>query len=147
MRNLGFIRKYLTRAASEKIVHALISSRLDFGNVLLYNLSQTKLAKLQKLQNAAARIVTLTKKHTHITPILKSLHWLPIEQRIKFKILLSVFHCVQDSAPQCNLSSVNAYNRVRTLRSADSGLLSVPACRKSRYLRMQGHHFTIHYIM
>ena len=129
--NVGFIRKRLTRAASEKIVHALISSRLDFGNVLLYNLPQTKLAKLQKLQNAAARIVTLTKKHTHITPILKSLHWLPIEQRIKFKILLSVFHCVQGSAPQYNLSLVNTYNPTRALRSADSGLLTVPACRKS----------------
>ena len=148
MRNLGFIRKYLTRAASEKIVHALISSRLDFGNVLLYNLSQTKLAKLQKLQNAAARIVTLTKKHTHITPILKSLHWLPIEQRIKFKILLSVFHCVQGSAPQYNSSLVNTYNPIRALHSADSGLLTVPACRKSwgsRPLHMQGHLFGTHY--
>ena len=47
LRNLGFIRKYLTRSAGEKIVHALISSRLDFGNALLYNLPQTKLAKIQ----------------------------------------------------------------------------------------------------
>ena len=131
LRNLGFIRKYLTRSAAEKIVHALISFRLDFGNALLYNLPQTKLAKIQRLQNAAARIVTLTRKYTHITPILKSLHWLPIEQRIKFKILLSVFHCVQGSAPQYNLSLINVYNPVRSLRSADSGFLVVPACYKS----------------
>ena len=131
LRNLGFIRKYLTRSAAEKIVHALISSRLDFGNALLYNLPQTKLAKIQRLQNAAARIVTLTRKYTHITPILKSLHWLPIEQRIKFKILLFVFHCVQGSAPQYNLSLINVYNPVRSLRSADSGFLVVPACYKS----------------
>ena len=129
--NLGFIHKYLTRSAAEKIVHALISSRLDFGNALLYNLPQTKLAKIQRLQNAAARIVTLTRKYTHITPILKSLHWLPIEQRIKFTILLSVFHCVQGSAPQYNLSLINVYNPVRSLRSADSGFLVVPACYKS----------------
>ena len=114
-----------------EIVHALISSRLDFGNALLYNLPQTKLAKIQRLQNAAAQIVTLTRKYTHITPILKSLHWLPIEQRIKFKILLSVFHCVQGSAPQYNLSLINVYNPVRSLRSADSGFLVVPACYKS----------------
>ena len=133
LRNLGFIRKYLTRSAAEKIVHALISSRLDFGNALLYNLPQTKLAKIQRLQNAAAQIVTLTRKYTHITPILKSLHLLPIEQRIKFKILLSVFHCVQGSAPQYNLSLINVhvYNPVRSLRSADSGFLVVPACYKS----------------
>ena len=57
LRNLGFIRKYLTRSAAEKIVHALISSRLDFGNALLYNLPQTKLAKIQRLQNAAADLL------------------------------------------------------------------------------------------
>ena len=91
LRNLGFIRKYMTRSAAEKIVHALISSRLDFGNALLYNLPQTKLAKIQRLQNAAARIVTLTRKYTHITPILKSLHWLPIEQRIKLKFYFLFF--------------------------------------------------------
>ena len=61
-----------------------------------------------------------------ITPILKSFHWLPIEQRIKFKVLLSVFHCVQGSAPQYNLSLINVYNPVRSLRSADSGFLVVP---------------------
>ena len=131
LRNLGLIRKYVTRSAAEKIVHALISSRLDFGNALLYNLPQTKLAKMQRLQNAAAWIVTLTRKYTHITPILKSLHWLPIEQRIKLNILLSVFHCVQGSAPQHNLLLINVYNPVRSLRSADSGFLVIPACNKS----------------
>ena len=131
LRNLGFIRKYLTQSAAEKIVHALISSRLDFGNALLFNLPQTKLAQIQRLQNAAARIITLARKYTHITPILKFLHWLPIEQRIKFKILLSVFHCVQGSAPQYNLSLIKLYNPVRSLRSANSGLLSVPVCNKS----------------
>ena len=88
-------------------------------------------AKIQRLQNAAARIVTLTRKYTHITPILKSLHWLPIEQHIKFKILLSVFHCVQGSAPQYNLSLISVYNPVRSLRSANSGFLVVPGCYKS----------------
>ena len=74
--------------------------------------------------------ITLTRKY-HITPILKSLHWLPIEQRIKLKILPSVFHCVQGSAPQYNLSLINVYNPVRSLRSADSGFLVVPAYYKS----------------
>ena len=128
LRNLGFIRKYLTRSAAEKIVNALISYRLDFGNALLYNLPQTKLAKIQRLQNAAARIVTLTRKYTHITPILKSLHWLPIEQHIKFKILLSVFHCVQGSAPQYNLSLINVYRVAQNNGTVDtvdfSGLCS-----------------------
>ena len=79
MRNIGFIRKYLTRSATEKLVHSLISSRLDFGNGLLYNLPNSQIAQLQKLQNAAARIVSLSSKRSHITPILETLHWLPVK--------------------------------------------------------------------
>ena len=90
--------------------------RLDFGNALLHNLPQSQLSKLQKLQNAAARIVTLSPKRTHITPILQSLHWLPIKDRIVFKILLLIFHCVQGSAPQYNISLVHPYIPARNLR-------------------------------
>ena len=99
LRNIGFIRKYLSKSATEKIVHALISSRLDFGNALLFNLPQNLISKLQKLQNAAARIVTLSTRCTHISPVLQLLHWLPVKDRIIFKILLLTFHCVHGSAP------------------------------------------------
>ena len=74
LRNVGIIRKYLTQSATEKIVHALISSRLDFCNALLYKLPNTQLARLQRLQNTAVRIVTLSKRRKHITPVLQSLH-------------------------------------------------------------------------
>jgi len=131
LRNLGFIRKYLTCSSTQKIVHALISSRLDFGNALLYLLPQSQLTKLQKLQNTAARIVTLTKKFSHITPVLQTLHWLPIVQRIKFKILLFTFHCIHGSAPSYNTSLIQPYNPTRPLRSSQSGLLSIPSSKKS----------------
>ena len=91
LRNIGFIRKYLNRSSTEKLVHDLISSRLDFGNSILFNLPQTQLSILQRLQNAAARIITLSKKHTHITPILKSLHWLQVRDRIIFQDFTSDF--------------------------------------------------------
>ena len=126
LRNLGFIRKYLTRNATEKITHALISSRLDFGNALMFGLPQNALVKLQKLQNAAARIVTLTNKHSHITPVLKSLHWLPVEQRVIFKILLLLFHCIHGSAPFYNTSLIHQYAPSRSLRSQNFGLLVIP---------------------
>ena len=95
LRNIGFIRKYLTRSATEKLVHSLISSRLDFGNGLLYNLPNSQIAHaLQKLQNAAARIVSLSIANavTLKSPILKTLHWLPVKERIIFKILLFVYY-------------------------------------------------------
>ena len=129
LRNLGFIRKYLTLDATEKIVHSLISSRLDFGNALLFNLPQSQITRLQKLQNSAARIVTLHNKFTHITPVLKSLHWLPMSERVKFKILLLVYHSVHGSAPQYNTALINTYTPSRLLRSSDSGLLTVPKCK------------------
>ena len=126
LRNIGFIRKYLNQSSTEKLVHALISSRLDFGNSILFNLPQTQLSILQRLQNAAARIITLSKKHTHITPILKSLHWLQVRDRIIFKILLLTFYCVQGTAPQYNIDLVHNYTPVRSLRSSNSGSLVIP---------------------
>ena len=125
------IRKYLTRSSTEKIVHALISSRLDFCNSILYNLPQTEVYRLQKLQNTAARIVTLTRKINHITPVLKSLHWLPVEYRSKFKILLLVFHCLRGSAPEYNSALFKHYNPGRHLRSSNSSLLVVPKTNTS----------------
>ena len=132
LRNIGFIRKYLTRSATEKLVHSLISSRLDFGNSLLYNLPNSQIAQLQKLQNAAACIISLSSKHSHITPILQNLHWLPVKERIIFKILLLVHQIMNKTAPEYNLqSSVYLYQPTRTLRSSNSGLLHIPLSKKS----------------
>ena len=75
LRNLGIIRKYLTRSATEKIVHAFISSRLDFGNAHFFQLPQSQLTRLQRLQNAAARLIMLSKlkDHNHTNPLFSSL--------------------------------------------------------------------------
>ena len=123
--------KYLTRSATEKLVHSLISSRLDFGNGLLYNLPNSQIGQLQKLQNAAARIVSLSSKRSHITPILKTLHWLPVKERIIFKILLFVYYIVNGTAPDYNKSLLRLYQPTRTLRSSNSGLLQIPLSKKS----------------
>jgi len=112
----------------------LISSRIDFGNALLYNLPYSQLTKLQILQNAPADIVTLSNKYSHITPVLETLHWLPIRERIIFKILLLVFHCIHGSAPQYNSSLLHRYTPAppaRSLRSGNSGLLVVPSSKKT----------------
>ena len=101
--------------------------------------SQSQLSKLQKLQNAAARIVTLSPKRTHITPILQSLHWLPIKDRIVFKILLLIFHCVQGSAPQYNISLVHPYIPARNLRSSTSRALIIPKSTKTWGQRAFAH--------
>ena len=131
MRNLGFIRKYLTKSSTEKIVHALITSRLDFCNALLYNISQSQLERLQKLQNNAARIVSLSPKRKHITPVLFSLHWLPVKYRIIFKLLLLVFHSLHGTAPHYNCNIIIPYNPSRNLRSSGSFFLAIPQTHNS----------------
>jgi hypothetical protein len=99
IRNIGKIRPYLTQAATEKMVHAFISSHLDQNNALLYGLPKYLTDKLQKVQNNAARIITRTAKYDHIKPVLQSLHWLPVPARIKYKILLFTFKCIHGTAP------------------------------------------------
>jgi hypothetical protein len=55
---------------------------IDYGNILMFGLPSMQLNKLQKILNTAARMTTLTKKYEHITPVLKDLHWLNVEERI-----------------------------------------------------------------
>ena len=77
-------------------VHAFVTSRLDQCNNLLFGLPQLEITKLQRVQNTAARVVIRSKGSDHITPILESLHWIPVEHRIKFKLGLIVFKALND---------------------------------------------------
>ncbi len=70
-------------------------------------------------------------KYDHITPILQSLHWLPIKFRISYKILLLAYKAVNDLAPAYLTNLLSRYNPTRSLRSQNSGLLVVPSIAKS----------------
>ncbi len=72
-------------------MHAFVTSQLDYCNSLYIGASQTCVKCLQLVQNAAARLLKGKHKSEHITPILISLHWLPVKYRIDFKVLLFVF--------------------------------------------------------
>jgi hypothetical protein len=87
LHKIGLIRKYLHQSTTKRLVSALVTSRLDYSNSLLAELPAKATAPMQKVQNASARLITRTRKREHITPILHSLHWLPIAQRVKYKVL------------------------------------------------------------
>ncbi|KAF7666351.1 hypothetical protein LDENG_00109580 [Lucifuga dentata] len=84
----------------EMIIHAFISSRSDYFNSLFTCLNKSLLNTLQTVQNAAAQLLTNSRKCCHMTPILFSLHWLPVHCRINFKILNYIFRALHNQAPK-----------------------------------------------
>ena len=99
IRNIWTIRPYLTENATRSLVNALVMPKLDYCNSLLAGLPQYLIRKLQRSQNAAARLIKRRSKRSRITPVLKELHWLPVLYRIKFKILLVTYKALNGAAP------------------------------------------------
>ena len=121
LRNISRIRKKIVSMKTiEILVHAFVSSKLDHCNSLLYNVPKYILKKLQSVQNAAARLITCSRKYDHITPILKELHWLPVSERIKFKILLLTFKALHQQSPTYIQDLLTCYQPSRSLRSPSS---------------------------
>ncbi len=103
-----------------------MTSRLDYCNALC----ASSINKLHIVQNAAARVLTRSRKYDHITPILQSLHWLPIKFRISYKILILTHKALNGLAPAHLTSLISRYNPTRSLRSQNSGLLVVTRIAK-----------------
>ena len=91
LRNISHARKYLTSSACQTAVQSLVMSRLDYCCSLLANISKGQTQRLQAVQNRAARLITQTGRHEHITPVLAGLHWLPIHLRIQFRIIVYAY--------------------------------------------------------
>ena len=91
LRRIGSIRHLLSDKAAICLVNALITSRLDFCNSTLAGINVDQIYRLQRIQNAAARLITRKRKHEHISPALFDLHWLPVSYRIKFKLCVLVY--------------------------------------------------------
>ena len=90
-RNIGTIRNFLSYDACSAIIYALICCRLDYCNYILYNVPRSKTDRLQRLQNQCARILTKSLRREHITPVLMKLHWLKIQDRIIYKMLMLTY--------------------------------------------------------
>ena len=90
LRQLRHITQSLSPTVAQTLVQAFISCRLDYCNSLFYGIADSQLRRLQSVQNAAARLITGTRRTEHITPVLQSLHWLPVRQRILFKVAVLV---------------------------------------------------------
>ena len=91
LRDLHRIRRFLSYDMSIIVANALVSSRLDYCNTLFCSLLSKNITRLQKIQNCLAHFVSDASRFSHVSPILKSLHWLPVKQRIIFKTLLLIY--------------------------------------------------------
>ncbi len=124
----------LSDKACAQLIHSLVTSRLDYCNSLLYGLPDTSLRRLQRVQNTAARILCRLPKFSCIGETLKNLHWLPINHRVTFKILILVYQAYHHTAPAYLCDLIKPYRCARvSMRSNDQMLLSVPRLRMSRY--------------
>ena len=103
-----------------------MSLRLDYCNSLFSCLNKEELSRLQLVQNSAARILTHSNRWTHISPILKALHWLPVSSWINFKILVLTFRALHGQAPPYICALIQPYTPAWALRSVDQNLLMVP---------------------
>ena len=133
IRKIGQLRQYLPQDATLKLVHAFVTSKLDSCNSLLYGLSDQEINKVQRVQNTAARLVLRIPRHQHITPALQKLHWLPVRQRISYKIMLLTYKALHGTAPEFISDLIQEYVPGRALRSSSQSLLVVPKSSMKTY--------------
>jgi hypothetical protein len=133
LRNLNRIRRFIDRSTCAHAVRSLILSRLDYGNSLLGGVSATHVQRLQSLQNRAARLIYQVNKRTSASPLIRELHWLPVQQRIQFKILVHVYNSFYGASPFYLQSLIHKYNSGRQgLRSnQDRTRLEIPKTKRS----------------
>ena len=126
IRKIRSIKKFLTIDSLKILVSCFILSRLDYCNSLLYGTTEDTLDRLQKVQNAAARLIFGLRKHDHITDTLKKLHWLPIRSRIEYKIAIITYKTLHGDGPQYLKELLVPIQHQRSLRSSKKCLLKVP---------------------
>ena len=128
------IRPYITKEACEVLVHGLIMSHLDYGNCLLYGLPSKLIWKFQRIQNMSAKLILNLKTYdASVTRAKMDLHWLPITERIEYKILILVFKCIWNEAPPYLQALINQRHASRNTRSSNTLTLEIPFVRKSTH--------------
>ena len=103
------IRPRLTFDAAKSVAVSIVGARLDYCNSLLYGTSQHNLNRLQWVQNSLTRVVTQARHHTSVTELRRQLHWLPIRQRVEFKLGIIMFRAIHTGVPGYLASELHRY--------------------------------------
>ena len=126
IRKIRSIKKFLSKDSLKTLVQCFILTRLDYCNSLLFGISEDSLDRLQRVQNAAARLIYGLRKNDHITEALKELHWLPIRFRIDYKIALITYKVLHGDGPAYLRELLVTTQHQRSLRSSKKNLLKIP---------------------
>ena len=128
LKNMFKIRKCVDDKAAKAMVHTLITTKLDYCNAILYGLPEVTLKHLIRVQRMSARLIAERGKHDHITEVLQQLHWLPIRQRIHYKVLVLTFKSIHGLAPSYLEEIITKRPMKRTRADANNDLV-IPAIK------------------
>ena len=124
--DLRRIRKSLSLDPAKQIAVALVSSKLDYCISLFHNMPEKDIARLQRVQNCLARVVTKAPRFSRSVPILERLHWLPVKFRIHFKICAITFRTLKENQPAYLADLLVRPKCAKYLRSTNSNRFVVP---------------------
>ena len=141
IRKISHVRPFINEQCTIKLVISLVLSKLDYCNCIMYGMSENNFYKLQLIQNHAARIVKKAPKHSSASDLLFELHWLPIRQRVSYKIALTVFKCLHvDDFPSYLKELISTYTPSRNLRSSNQYLLTKPFKKLNTFGKKSFHY-------
>ena len=124
------IRRYISLDACQTLIYALVTSHLDYANCIYFNLPKYLIAKMQRVQNAAVRVLFKQPKYCHVTSLRKQAHWLPIAYRIHYKILCLAYKAISDDGPEYLNNLIQfKINTGHVTRSSVSKDLLIPRTR------------------
>ena len=134
LRQIRSIRRSLSTFALDMLISSLVHSRLDYCNVVLTGLPSRDIQRLQLILNSAVRLSAGSRKFDHVTPLLRDRHWLPMVERIDYKLCVLVYRCLHGTAPSYLaefIKPISTVGRRSGLRSAETLSVAVPRTKSS----------------
>ena len=130
------LRHILDRSVITKLSNALVSSRLDYCNSLFFSLTETNLNRLQRVQNTLGRVIARLPRRANVSSVLKSLHWLPVRHRVKFKTCVLIYKTLSWGKPSYLKTHLEPYTSTRFTRQSDPSklLLAIPYFKRGFHL-------------
>ena len=147
IRDFSRIRRYLSRSVAVTLANALVTSRLDYCNSVLYSITGKEINRLKRIQNTLCRIIQRLPRHAGTSGVMKSLHWLPVPFRIRFKLLLLTYKALNTHQPPYLSSLLQQYTCQRQTRrtNPDLKLLHIPVFQRKLHKSRTQFQFTFDY--